>query len=208
MATKKAGTRAFTVGLEENIMVDLETLQQKALETGAAAAEILPASQVVVDERVRLKCTVPRCLRAGETPNCPPYAPDLELVKKAFARFSWSMLLKTHVEPIEGYDPDKDHEQSLLFHQKTGEVVYEVEHEAYKLGYHLAMGFGGGSCKDYLCRGLLCQSLDGGRCRFPLRSPGRLWKQWESMSLTLSPRLGGRHIHCWTNSTRHPAPFQ
>jgi predicted metal-binding protein len=170
MATKKAGARAFATGLEESIMADLETLRQKSLKTGAAAAEILPASQVVVDERVRLKCIVPRCLRAGETPNCPPYAPDLELVKKAFSRFSWAILLKTNVEPIKDYDPKKDREQSFLFHQKTGEVVYEIEREAYKLGYHLAMGFGGGSCKDYLCRGLLCQSLDSGKCRFPLRS--------------------------------------
>ena len=32
------------------------------------------------------------------------------------------------------------------------------------------MGLGGGSCKDYLCKGLTCQVLDSGRCRFPLRA--------------------------------------
>ncbi len=32
------------------------------------------------------------------------------------------------------------------------------------------MGFGGGSCKDYLCKGLECQFIDSGRCRFPHRS--------------------------------------
>jgi predicted metal-binding protein len=49
-------------------------------------------------------------------------------------------------------------------------VVYALEGAAYKDGYHLAMGFGGGSCKDYLCQGNLCQFLDSGRCRFPHRS--------------------------------------
>jgi predicted metal-binding protein len=151
-------------------MTDLETFREKALELGAAAAEIIRASQIVVDERVRLKCTVPRCLRAGETPNCPPYAPELDVVRKAFAKFSWGILLKTHLDPIENYTPKSGQEQNLLFHKKSGEIVYELERLAYKQGYHLAMGLGGGSCKDYLCRGLICQFLDSGRCRFPLRA--------------------------------------
>jgi predicted metal-binding protein len=171
MATGKTGARQFANKVpEKTVMADLETLRQTALDRGAAAAEIIPSSQIVVDERVRLKCTVPRCLRAGETPNCPPYAPELDLIRKAFASFSWAILLKTNVEPIEAYSTAKGKEQSLLFHKKTGDVVYEVERLAYKLGYHLAMGFGGGSCKDYLCQGLICQFMDSGRCRFPLRS--------------------------------------
>jgi len=171
MTVKKAVTRPFVIKVpEERLMTDLETFREKALELGAAAAEIIRASQIVVDERVRLKCTVPRCLRAGETPNCPPYAPELDVVRKAFAKFSWGILLKTHLEPMENYTPKSGQEQNLLFHKKSGEIVYELERLAYKQGYHLAMGLGGGSCKDYLCRGLICQFLDSGRCRFPLRA--------------------------------------
>lgn len=176
MTTGKAAIRPFVAKVsEETLMTDLNTLRQKALDLGAAAAEIIPASQIVIDERVRLKCTVPRCLRAGETPNCPPYVPELDLIRKAFAKFSWGILLKTHVAPIEAYAPASgqgkaEQQQTLLFHQRTGEIVCEIERLAYKLGYHLAMGFGGGSCKDHLCRGLICQFLDSGRCRFPLRA--------------------------------------
>jgi len=171
MTVKKTDARPFVIKVpEERLMTDLETFREKALELGAAAAEIIRASQIVVDERVRLKCTVPRCLRAGETPNCPPYAPELDVVRKAFAKFSWGILLKTHLDPIENYTPKSGQEQNLLFHKKSGEIVYELERLAYKQGYHLAMGLGGGSCKDYLCRGLICQFLDSGRCRFPLRA--------------------------------------
>jgi len=176
MTTGRPAVRPFVAKVgEETLMADLETLRRKAFELGAAAAEIIPTSKIVVDERVRLKCIVPRCLRAGETPNCPPYVPELELIRKAFAKFSWGILLKTHVTPIEDYAPgtgkSKAGEQrTLLFHQKSGKIVYEIERLAYKHGYHLAMGFGGGSCKDYLCRGLICQFLDSGRCRFPLRA--------------------------------------
>ena len=56
---------------DEQLRADLERYRQLALDEGASDAAILAASEVVVDERVRLKCLVPRCLRAGETPNCP-----------------------------------------------------------------------------------------------------------------------------------------
>ncbi|HUT15519.1 MAG TPA: DUF2284 domain-containing protein [Anaerolineae bacterium] len=54
--------------------------------------------------------------------------------------------------------------------EAVSEVVCALERQAYKDGYHLAMGFDGGSCKDYLCDGLPCQFLDSGRCRFPQRA--------------------------------------
>jgi len=159
----------------KKLRADLEMLRGRALELGAAGAEIIRADQLIVDERVRLKCSIPRCLRAGETPNCPPNAPDLDLVRKAFARYSRGILIKTHVEPIGDYTPgsSKDSDgtdQSLLFHQKTAKIVYEIERLAYQHGYPLAMGLGGGSCKDYLCHGLVCQFKDSGRCRFPLKA--------------------------------------
>ncbi|NIS81121.1 MAG: hypothetical protein GTO14_13160 [Anaerolineales bacterium] len=160
---------------EESLKADLDRYLKMAEEWGASAAAVIAASEVSVDERVRLKCSVPRCLRAGETPNCPPYAPDLELVRRAFKLFSWAILIQCNVEPIEAYAPGggkskEEKRRTLTFHEKSGEVVYKLERQAYKDGYHLAMGFGGGSCKDYLCQGLICQFLDSGRCRFPHRA--------------------------------------
>ena len=175
MTEKKATTTPFIHGLtRKRLQEDLGLFRQKALELGADGAEIIRADQLIVDERVRLKCLIPRCLRAGETPNCPPNAPDLDLVRKAFARYSWGILIKTHVEPMSDFIPGSSKDKagtdlSLLFHQKTARIIYELERLAYKHGYSLAMGLGGGSCKDYLCHGLVCQFKDSGRCRFPLR---------------------------------------
>lgn len=160
---------------ERILEVNLERYCRLALESGASAAAIIPAGDVVVDERVRLKCLVPRCLRAGETPNCPPNAPDLDLVRRAFSRFSWAVLFKCDVEPLADYAPGagktkEEKRRVLSFHKQGSDVVYALERQAYEDGYYLAMGFGGGSCKDYLCHGMLCQFLDSGRCRFPHRS--------------------------------------
>jgi predicted metal-binding protein len=159
----------------EALGADLERYRQLAMELGATDAAVIPGNHVEVDERVRLKCVVPRCLRAGETPNCPPHTPDLQLVRTALGRFSWAIAFKCHVEPLEEYVPGRgatraERRRTLSFHGKSSEVVCALERQAYKDGYYLAMGFGGGSCKDYLCQGTVCQFLDSGRCRFPHRA--------------------------------------
>jgi predicted metal-binding protein len=171
-------TRPTALGQAESaelVQRNLEHYRELALELGASDVAIIPASDVVVDERVRLKCVVPRCLRAGETPNCPPLAPELDLIRAALSRFSWAILLKCDVGPVEDYVPGRgatkeEKRRTLAFHRRSGDIVYELERQAYKDGYHLAMGLGGGSCKDYLCQGMLCQFLDSGRCRFPHRA--------------------------------------
>ncbi len=176
MTTQVALPHALgAVANEETVRADLDRYRELALQSGASGAVYIPAGDISVDERVRLKCLVPRCIRAGETPNCPPYAPDLDLVRHALSRFSWAVLLKCDVGPIEEYAPGRgatkaEQRRVLSFHQKSGEIVCMLERQAYKDGYHLAMGLGGGSCKDYLCQGLMCQFLDSGRCRFPQRA--------------------------------------
>jgi len=159
---------------EETLRADLERYQKLALDLGATESVVIPASYVTIDERVRLKCVVPRCLRAGETPNCPPYTPELDIVRRALSRFSWAILLKSDIAPVGDYAPvrggGKGQRDTLSFHQNSAEVIYKLERQAYKDGYYLAMGFGGGSCKDYLCKGIICQFLDSGRCRFPHRA--------------------------------------
>jgi predicted metal-binding protein len=173
---EKEEARPLGKTIEENkIKDDLERYRGLAIELGASDAVIIPAAQIDVDERVRLKCTIPRCTRAGETPNCPPYAPDLDLVRKAMARYTSAILFKCDVGPIAEYAPGHgttraEQRQVLLFHKKGSDIVCELERKAYKDGYPLAMGLGGGSCKDYLCQGMICQFLDSGRCRFPQRS--------------------------------------
>ena len=176
MTTQGAMPQALgTVASAEAVRADLERYHELALQSGASGAVCIPAGDVSIDERVRLKCIIPRCIRAGETPNCPPYAPDLDLVRRALGRFSWAILFKCDVGPIEEYAPGRgttkaEQRRVLSFHQKSGELVYKLEHQAYKDGYYLAMGLGGGSCKEYLCQGQICQFLDSGRCRFPHRA--------------------------------------
>lgn len=160
---------------EESLKRDLERYRDIALEVGASACEIIPADWVSVDERVRLKCFVPRCFRAGESPNCPPYTPGVDEVRRALGKYRWAVLFKIDIEPLSDYlisqsRTPEQRRQVLYYHRKTNDVVCHLEGLAFRDGYCLAMGFGGGSCKDYLCNGMVCQFLDSGRCRAPLKA--------------------------------------
>ncbi len=57
------------------------------------------------------------------------------------------------------------------YSKKRNEIVAKLEPEAFHDGYHLAMGFGGGSCKRDFCPDKGCNVLESGQaCRFPLKA--------------------------------------
>ena len=184
---------------------DFERYRQLAMERGAADAKIISARDVKIDERVRLKCTIPRCARAGQTPNCPPFAPELEVIRKAVSLYSTAILIKCNVL-LDEYEPGREGDttaqrQVMLFHRKGAEVVIEIERQAFRDGYHLAMGLAGGSCKDYLCEGQPCQFLENRICRYPLRSRPSI----EAMGIDITALINeaGWATYALTGSENH-----
>jgi len=171
LESKGGTTRLVSTEIsEETLKADLQRYRQKAIELGASKAEVIPAQWVKIDERVRLKCMVPPCPNYGRCGYCPPYTPEPEFMRKAFSLFNWAVLFNIDVPTeyfadIERYFPHgKEHQM------KTDEVAAMVETLAFADGYHFAMGFGAGSCRDALCNNSLCQMLDSGRCRFILKA--------------------------------------
>jgi predicted metal-binding protein len=150
---------------------DLENYRKKALEFGATNARIIPVSSVVVDERVRLKCAVPRCHLYGESANCPPYTMTPGEMRKVLKKYKWAILFKADVTPKEDFLDDKKWHTGHMEHQgKTHEIAGKLEALASNDGYYFATGFAAGGCKTALCKGQYCQFLDSKRCRFPLKS--------------------------------------
>lgn len=155
----------------ELVKEDLERYCQKALEWGASDVKVIPAREVVVDERVRIKCRVPRCHLYGESANCPPHAPSLEEIRKVLNKYEQALLLKHDVVPKEDFIDDKKWHQGHIAHQrKIHDIVSRIESSAFNDGYYFALGFGAGGCKTALCSGEVCRFLDSGRCRFPLKA--------------------------------------
>jgi len=164
----KAGKRTARAipaqATEETLKVDLENYRQKALELDASQAEIIPAQWVQVDERVRLKCSIPPCPNYNRCGYCPPYTPEPEFMRKAFSRFSWAVLFKTDVPAEDFADIKRYYPHGKDQQKKTDEIAAKIESQAFADGYRFAMGFGAGGCRDTLCNGGLCHMLDSGRC--------------------------------------------
>ena len=152
----------------------LALLIEKAKELGADAAVIMPAGDVVVDERVRLKCAVPVCEGYGQYLHCPPNIMSVAEFRTVLARFSTAMLVQV-VSVSNSVDLDdkgladkKISELEELYHgdanRMLGNVVTRMEAEAFKAGFPYATGFSGGLC-------LLCPTCVGVASGKPCRHP-------------------------------------
>lgn len=148
---------------------DVERYARLAIEFGADDARVIPAAHVVIDERARMKCRVPRCPFWERSSYCSTSAPSPEEMRAILAKYEQAVLIKHDVYPVEDYaDRKRSREMSIQHHRKLAEVVGKIEGFAFHEGYYFAMGFASGSCRKNLCGGKDCQVLSGGDCRFPL----------------------------------------
>ena len=157
---------------DEVLQQDLDKYRQRALEMGATDAKIITTDIVVIDDRVRAKCIHPLCHRYGSNVNCPPYAPDLDQMRKAASGFRHAIFSKLEVPAEELAGPEADEKIKWLpYSRKILEIVGKIEAEAFRDGYYLATGFACGSCKGLFCPKVDCSALTPGQpCRFPLKA--------------------------------------
>lgn len=149
---------------EEIVQRDLEKYRNMALELGATDARIITAEDVIFDERVRMKCIIPRCYEYGTNANCPPYTPDVDQMRRAVRRYRYAIFFMLKVPSEEIVGPHH------LPPKKVNEIASKIESAAFYDGYYLASGFGG-SCREALCQGAECSALKiGSGCRNPFNS--------------------------------------
>lgn len=173
MAEAKGTTRLLTGKISPaDLQKDLERYYQEAVNDGSSAVKIVPANWVEVDERVRLKCAIPRCFFYGGCASCPPYAPETQLLRTAFSKYSWAIVIKNDVIPSSDMSDQEMLKQGahIKHYAKTARTVAKIETMAFADGHYLALGLAAGCCKVYLCRNTICQVLDSGKCRHPLKA--------------------------------------
>jgi predicted metal-binding protein len=137
----------------------LTLFRDEAIRLGATYAEVIPVSSIVIDERVRLKCLVPLCDEYNQNLMCPPNLPSLEEFKKALKKFSKVLFVQLTWENKGKSLKAEARRQGLRLHR----IIHGLEKRALSLGYPLAAGLIGGSCK-------ICQKCTGPGhpCRHPL----------------------------------------
>ena len=142
-------------------------LVKLAFENGAADAKIIPASKVVVEDRVVLKCKV-GCNHYGKTLACPPYTPSAEEFRKIVSEYSFAMFMKFTTNAVADPEiyphlmdyetnaniPQNIKEKAVKFwqnwkddKQKMLQSVVGLEKAAMKQGYSLAISFISGHCQ-------------------------------------------------------------
>jgi predicted metal-binding protein len=152
---------------------DFSYLAKKAKELGAIEVKVIPASSVVVEDRVRLKC-VTGCDDYGLKFCCPPHAPSVDEFRKMLKDYRFALFLKfkPSVEASDDvtlnvmrymYDPEvpaKLKEEAQTYYAKwlvdaKGILlaVLELERTAFNHGCAFAVGFMAGSC-------MLCTKCD------------------------------------------------
>ncbi|HUT64313.1 MAG TPA: DUF2284 domain-containing protein, partial [Anaerolineae bacterium] len=61
---------------------------------GATEVKEIRVADVIVDERVRLKCRVPLCDSYNKNLTCPPYVPSVDEFRKALSLYSKAILVQ------------------------------------------------------------------------------------------------------------------
>ncbi len=169
--------------MQNNIEQHLEQLCNLARELGASKAKAFAAKDVVVDDRVHLKCQVPICAEYGANLMCPPHVMPISDFVRILAKYRFAVLLQVTSpipqEMLRLLESDSENlgnlyqndafkanylESLTRVKKKLHEIVNKVEAEAFSIGYRFAAGFVGGSCR--LC--IECAARSSNEpCRHP-----------------------------------------
>ena len=161
---------ALTISPDQ-LQSDLEHFKQKALDFGASMAEAIPADWVQIDERVRLKCSIPLCPNYEKSLFCPPHTLSTDFARKALSRYRHAVLIALEIIPVEHFSVRSAQRHTAGdWSRKCFEIVGRIETLAFGSGYYFAMGFGQGSCKRALCGQDKCLVLEGSSCPYPLKA--------------------------------------
>ena len=107
----------------EVLQQDLEKYRKKAIEFGATDTKIITVGLIEIDDRVRGKCIQPLCDRYESNQNWPPYAPDLDAVRRE-KKYHYAILCKLEV-PAEKLAGPKAASKRLYYpyFRKINEIV-------------------------------------------------------------------------------------
>lgn len=144
----------------------IRALRGAALAAGAWRATPIPASDVVVEDRVTMKCHIPPCEVFGRNHLCPPYSPTAGEFAAYLSNYEVGMLVQVQDRLPDGFKElvreTDDEWYCQLFREKAWEEAYAgtmmplwhrlhlsvmaVESTAQEMGFAGAVGLAGSDC--------------------------------------------------------------
>jgi len=150
---------------------DLDRYVEKAIELGASRAKIVNVDDIPIDERVTLKCQIPRCFGYGVSAHCPPNTLKPAELRELLKKYKRAVFFVKDVPPAVIVRDKATIKERVAVYQEIFKIVNEVESMAFYDGHYLAFGFGAGSCRHTFCgQQKSCQAMAGEKCRFALLS--------------------------------------
>ena len=144
----------------------LKDIMARLRQQGASAVKLIHVSEIVIDERVRLKCQIPLCDSYNKNLMCPPFVPSVAFFREALSRYTRAILIQ-----VTALLPDAITDRSCADvytpAKKLHELVNIAEKWAFDYQFRFATGLIGGCCR--LCDE--CAAAQSSRfCRHPFKA--------------------------------------
>jgi predicted metal-binding protein len=172
----------------------LEVLCHTARELGASEALVISARDIVLDERVLLKCMVPMCANYGVNLTCPPNSISFDDFKQILGKYRSAILLK--ISDISDSKPEEMKGQNSLSEiwnnatigstdylralrqgqEKLYNIIERIESLCLQKGYNFAAGLSAGGCS-------LCDECVGKSSGLPCRHPFKARPSMEGLGI-------------------------
>ncbi len=164
--------KKITIDMNEKALdQDLERYVARAMELGASNAKVVLADKIPVDERVTLKCQIPRCFGYGVGAQCPPNTLKPAELRDLLTKYTRAVFFIKDVPPDVIVRDKTTIKERVDAYQQLYKMVSEIESMAFYDGHYLAFGLAAGSCRHTFCGQLKdCQAMNGDKCRFSLVS--------------------------------------
>jgi predicted metal-binding protein len=155
---------------------DCRNLIGEAKRRGASNAKVILTRDIVLDKRVRLKCSVPVCSSYGTHLMCPPNVMPVDEFREVLSMYKKALIIQIEADyNSSDRSPRKELSKELedvitetdVLMKKLHLIVNAMETMAFKKGFHLATGLIGGQCM--LCSECIPPS-SGKACRHPFEA--------------------------------------
>ncbi len=142
---------------EAQIQQDLKILVGKIEKLkGVDRVAVLPARDIIVDDRVRWKCIYPLCFGYNTSPVCPPHTPPVDECERVIHSFRYSIVFQQGV-PVGDFTGEDWPSKAGRHFALNNRFCNQAEAWANSMGYRQAVSFQGGPCTGLIigsCTGL------------------------------------------------------
>jgi predicted metal-binding protein len=153
-----------------SLSADAECYRDLALRVGATDARVIEVGSIPVDDRVLMKCRVPRCSGYGTCGNCPPHCPSPGETRGFLDHYHTAVAYRLSVDPAVIVAGADNKEQLKAARRSLYDMTAVIESAAFYDGHYFATGLACGNCKTVYCSDQDCAVLMGEKCRQSLKA--------------------------------------